>query len=101
MTRQAGALAGVLVLALLLLLMGELRYLAPFRRGLFERHGLHIAGFFGALYLNLLAGLVLLSRRLWLQGAGQKLHQVDQEILRGQHELSPEMALDQDDYHAA
>lgn len=101
MTRQAGSVAGVLVLVLFFLLLGELRYLAPFRRGLLERHGLHIALFFGALYLNLLGGLVIVSRRLWLQGAGQKLRQVDQEIQAGDHAFSREIADSQDEHHAA
>ena len=101
MTRHASGGAGVVVLALFFLLLGETRYLAPFRRGFLAGQGLQLAAFFVGLYLNLLAGLVVVSRRLWLQGAGQKLQQVDQEIRAGRHGLSREITDDMDDDHAA
>jgi len=100
-TRGPAVLAGGFSLVLFFLLLGELRYLAPFRSGLLDRHGLHIALFFAGLYGNLLAGLVMLAGRLRLQGAGQKLRQVDQEIRAGQHELSREIAVGLDDEHHA
>lgn len=101
MTRQASGLAGVLLVVLFFLLLGETQYLVPFRRGLLAAWGGRWALFFVALYLNLLAGLVVAGRRLGLAGAGQKLHQVDREILAGRHELSREIADEQGEDHAA
>jgi hypothetical protein len=84
--------ATVLVfLAVVFYLMDELRFLIPYRDAILERHGREIALFSVVLFLNLLAGFFVLTRRLLLKDTGQKLAHLEKQ-LRGRESISEELS---------
>ena len=60
----------VVFIAVVFYLMDELRFLIPYRDAILERHGREIALFSVVLFLNLLAGFFVLTRRLLLKDTG-------------------------------
>jgi hypothetical protein len=61
----------------------ELRFLAPYRRLLWQSHGSAIAAFVAALFVNLLAGVYALCRRLLLADTGRKLAHLERQLRSG------------------
>jgi hypothetical protein len=81
----------VLLLALAFWLAGELAFLAPYRRLIWERHGTHVAGFAAALSVNILAGVYALCRYLLLADTGRKLAHLERQLRAGEG-ISDELA---------
>ena len=81
----------VVFLAVAFYLMDELRFLIPYRDAILERHGGEIALFSVVLFLNLLAGFFVLTRRLLLKDTGQKLAHLEKQ-LRGRESISEELS---------
>ena len=81
----------VVFLAVAFYLMDELRFLIPYRDAILERHGREIALFSVVLFLNLLAGFFVLTRRLLLKDTGQKLAHLEKQ-LRGRESISEELS---------
>ena len=81
----------VVFLAVVFYLMDELRFLIPYRDAILERHGGEIALFSVVLFLNLLAGFFVLTRRLLLKDTGQKLAHLEKQ-LRGRESISEELS---------
>ena len=65
-TAFAAVLTAFLIVAWL---AGELRFLAPYKAGLFREHGLVIAGAILLLFLHLCAFYYAVARRLFLRDA--------------------------------
>ena len=61
-------------------LAGELRFLAPFKSGLFRLHGTFILGGLLLLFLNLFAAYYRLARWLFLRDTGRKLRHLDHQL---------------------
>ena len=80
----------VVFLAIAFYLMDELRFLILYRDAILERHGREIALFSVVLFLNLLAGFFVLTRRLLLKDTGQKLAHIEKQ-LRGRESISEEL----------
>ncbi len=80
----------VLLLALGLYLLGECRFLIPYRQLLLERYGQAIALFTAALFLNLFAVVYLIGRKLFLKDTGRKLAHLEKQLRAGQ--LSEELS---------
>ena len=81
----------VVFIAVVFYLMDELRFLIPYRDAILARHGREIALFSVVLFLNLLAGFFVLTRRLLLKDTGQKLAHLEKQ-LRGRESISEELS---------
>ena len=72
-------------------LVQECRFLIPYRDVILERYWREIAVFSAALFVNLLAGFFVLTRRLFLKDTGQKLAHLEKQ-LRGRESISEELS---------
>ena len=70
----------VVSIAVAFYLMDELRFLILYRDAILKRHGRDIALFSVVLFLNLLAGVLVLTRRLPLKDTGQKLAHLEKQL---------------------
>ena len=68
------------LLAIAFYLMGELKFLVPYRAFLFREYGWALAAFFGALFLNFFAGAFVLIRKFLLKDTGRKLSHIDKQF---------------------
>jgi hypothetical protein len=84
--------ATAVFLALLFFIMGQLRFLTPWRDLILRNYWPAIAMYSGLLFLNVIAGVVFIQRKFLLKDAGRKLVHLDRQIQTGQHELSKEFA---------
>ena len=81
----------IVFIAVVFYLMDELRFLIPYRDAILDHHGREIALFSVVLFLNLLAGFFVLTRRLLLKDTGQKLAHLEKQ-LRGRESISEELS---------
>lgn len=80
MIANALLLSLALLLAIGFYLMGELKFLVPYRAFLFREYGLVLAVFFGVLFLNIFAGAFVLIRKFLLKDTGRKLSHIDKQF---------------------
>jgi hypothetical protein len=80
----------ILLLALGLYLLGECRFLIPYRQLLLDHYGLAIALFAAALFVNFFAAVYLIGRKLFLKDTGRKLAHLEKQLRAGQ--LSDELS---------
>ena len=83
--------ATVIFLALAFTLMGQLRFLIPWRALLWHECWRGILFYCFLLFTNILGLTIWVERKLWLRDTGRKLKHLDQEIHSGQNELSAEI----------
>ena len=83
--------ATVIFLALAFALMGQLRFLIPWRALLWHEYWRGILFYCFLLFSNILGLTIWVERKLWLRDTGRKLKHLDQEIHSGQNELSAEI----------
>ncbi|HEY1760650.1 MAG TPA: hypothetical protein VGG72_35070 [Bryobacteraceae bacterium] len=81
----------ILLLALGFYLLGECRFLIPYRRLLLESYGESIALFAAALFVNVFAAVYLLGRKLFLKDTGRKLAHLEKQLQTGAN-LSEELS---------
>lgn len=81
----------LLFLGALLLLMGELRFLVPFRQLLLTVYFLPILGFATLLFVNLFAVFFAINRKLLLKDTGKKLAHLEKQ-LRTKQTISEELS---------
>ena len=91
MTIHALFLTALSMIALGLLLMSQLVFLAPYRDLLFNAYLTPIALYFGALGFNLFAAFYYAGRVLFLKDAGAKLAHLEKQ-LRSEPGPSDELA---------
>jgi hypothetical protein len=84
--------ATAILLALLFFLMGQLRFLIPWRDLILHTHWHAIALYLSLLFVNVIAAVVFVQRKFLLKDAGRKLVHFDKQIHTGQHALSTEFA---------
>ena len=84
--------ATAIVLALLFFVMGQLRFLIPWRNLILHNYFRAILLYCGLLMVNTIALVVFLQRKFFLKDAGRKLVHFDKQIHTGQHALSPEFS---------
>jgi len=84
--------ATAILLALLFFLMGQLRFLIPWRDLILHSYWHAIALYSGLLFVNIVAFVVFVQRKFFLKDAGRKLVHFDKQIHTGQHALSMEFA---------
>ncbi|HEV3482111.1 MAG TPA: hypothetical protein VGR97_07255 [Candidatus Acidoferrales bacterium] len=80
MVANALLLSVAVLLAVAFYLMGELKFLVPYRAFLFREYGWALAAFFGALFLNFFAGAYVLIRKFLLKDTGRKLSHIDKQF---------------------
>jgi len=84
-------LTTAIVLALTGFLMEECRFLIPYRHLLWVKDSGTIAAFAAVLLVDLLAGLYLLSRKVFLKDTGRKLAHLEKQLRTGSS-LSEELS---------
>jgi len=72
-----------ILLGYLFWLMGELKFIAPYKVVLFHQYGHIVLAWLGLLFLNVFAAVYLIGRKFFLKDAGRKLWHVDIEANRG------------------
>jgi hypothetical protein len=85
----------ILTIALLLALgfwmMGELKFLVPYRHILVHQYGGVILAWIAVLFANLFAAVYSIQRKFFLKDTGRKLTHIDKQVASGQSSLpSPE-----------
>ena len=83
MIGNSAFIAGMIQLVVTFVAVGQLTFLAPYKRLLFDRYWGWMLAFAGVLYLNLFAGCYLLSRRLFLKETGRKLAHLERQLQSG------------------
>src|SRR6202048_1417768 len=68
-------------------LMGELKFLIPYKAVLIHAYGTPISIFLLVLFTNLFAAAFALNRRFFLKDTGRKLSHLDKQMQVGQGEL--------------
>ena len=91
MIANAALVASILYLALLFFVMGQLRFLTPWRSLILHQYWQAIAGYSALLIVNLFGVVIYVQRKVFLKDAGQKLIHLDKQIHSGEHELSSEI----------
>jgi hypothetical protein len=80
MVQNSAFLALLTVFLLVGWFAGEVRFLAPFKAGLFALHGQLIVGAILLAFLNLCAVYYTFARWLFQRDAGRKLSHVDRQL---------------------
>jgi hypothetical protein len=83
MIANAFFIATLLVMAVGLYLMGEFRFLIPYRELLWERYAGTIGLYAAALFVNLFAAVYLVGRKLFLKDTGRKLAHLEKQLHTG------------------
>ena len=91
MVANAVLVATLIFLALSVWLIGELRFLVPWRSLILHEYAKSIAIYCGLLFANMLGLAIWVERKFFLRDTGRKLKHLDQEIHSGQNELSQEI----------
>jgi len=76
-----------ILLALSFWLMGELKFLIPYKAILVHEYRTPILLFVAVLFVNLFAAAFALNRRFFLKDTGRKLSHLDKQMQVGQGEL--------------
>jgi cytochrome c biogenesis protein CcdA len=84
MIRNALFVTAVIFLALGIALLGECRFLIPYRTLIVRKYGTTILIFLAALFLNVFTGVYLARRKLFLKDTGRKLAHIDKQLRRGE-----------------
>ena len=91
MTLQAFFLATLLMMVLGIGLLSWCEFLVPYKRLLVSVYAKPLLLYFGALYLNVFAGIYALTRRFFLQDTGRKLAHLERQLHSGSS-ISDELA---------
>ena len=93
MVANALILTIVLLLALGFWLMGELKFLVPYKSVLFHAYLSPILAYVVVLFVNVFALLFVINRRFFLKDTGRKLSHLDKQLHVG-HGEAPAPSLD-------
>jgi hypothetical protein len=91
MIANALILTIALLLAIAFWLMGELKFLIPYRHLLVQQYGGVILAWAAVLFANLFASVYAVQRKFFLKDTGRKLTHMDKQVAAGQSPVpSPE-----------
>lgn len=76
-----------LVLGIAFYLMGELKFLIPYKTVLLNQYGGVVLSYFGALFANLFAATYALNRKFFLKDTGKKLSHLDKQFGVGEAQI--------------
>jgi hypothetical protein len=68
-------------------LMGELKFLIPYRHVLVHQYGALLLLWFAVVFVNLFAAVYAIQRKFFLKDTGRKLSHVDNQALAGHFPL--------------
>lgn len=77
-----------ILLAFAFWLMGELKFLIPYRFILYHQYGEVILFWIAVLFVNVFAAVYLIQRKFFLKDTGRKLSHIDKQVVAG-HSLVP------------
>ena len=72
-----------ILLALAFWLMGELKFLIPYRFILYHQYGTYILGWMAILFANVFAAVYVIQRKFFLKDTGRKLSHLDKQVVSG------------------
>lgn len=72
-----------LLLALGFWLLGELKFLIPYRHILLSQYGSILLLWLAVLFVNVFAGVYAIQRKFFLKDTGRKLSHVDTQVIVG------------------
>jgi len=72
-----------LLLALGFWLLGELKFLIPYRHVLFHQYGSILLLWLAVLFVNVFAAVYAIQRKILLKDTGRKLSHVDTQVIVG------------------
>jgi len=78
------------LLGLAFFLMGELKFLVPYKGVLLRQYGYVLLAYVGALFVNLFAAAFILNRKFFLKDTGRKLSHIDKQFHVGHADLPPD-----------
>lgn len=87
MVANALLLTIALMLAIGFTLMGELRFIIPFKVVIWRVYSAYILSYCGLLFANVFAAAFALNRKFFLKDTGRKLAHLDKQFNAGQSEL--------------
>ncbi|HKW35200.1 MAG TPA: hypothetical protein VJN92_19470 [Candidatus Acidoferrum sp.] len=87
MIANALVLTIALLLALGFWLMGELKFLIPYRYSLLHQYGATLLLWLAVLFANLFATVYAIQRKFFLKDTGRKLSHLDNQALAGHFAL--------------
>ncbi|PYX54138.1 MAG: hypothetical protein DMG76_22900 [Acidobacteria bacterium] len=96
MIANAMLISLAVLLACLFWLMGELKFLVPYKRLIFHQYGTLLLAWLGILFVNLFAAIYWIQRKFFLKDTGRKLRHIDNHAGGGQMS----MPLPNDDWNA-
>ncbi|HXN24691.1 MAG TPA: hypothetical protein VOA41_18310 [Candidatus Dormibacteraeota bacterium] len=76
------------LLACLFCLMGELKFLVPYKRLIFHQYGTVLLSWLGILFVNLFAATYWIQRKFFLKDTGRKLRHIDNQTSVGHMSMS-------------
>ena len=81
-----------ILLALGFWLMGELKFLIPYRSILYHQYGTVILAWIAVVFVNVFAAVYAIHRKFFLKDTGRKLSHVDKQLAAGHSPVPPPMA---------
>ena len=96
MIANALLIALAVLLACLFGLMGELKFLVPYKRLIFHQYGTMLLAWLAILFVNLFAAVYWIQRKCLLKDTGRKLRHIDNQAIGGH----TSMPLPNDDWNA-
>ncbi len=85
-----------ILIACLFWLMGELKFLVPYKRLIFHQYGTVLLAWLGILFVNLFAAIYWVQRKFLLKDSGRKLRHIDNQASGGH----TSMPVPNDDWNA-
>src|SRR5258708_34718187 len=83
MIANALLFALAVLLACLFGLMGELKFLVPYKRLIFHQYGTVLLAWLGILFVNLFSAVYWIQRKFFLKDTGCKLRHIDSQTSGG------------------
>jgi len=83
MIANAMLIALAVSLACLFWLMGELKFLVPYKRLIFHQYGTMLLAWLAILFVNLFAAIYWIQRKCFLKDTGRKLRHIDNQASGG------------------
>ena len=95
MIANALILTIAILLALGFWLMGELKFLIPYRSILYHQYGTVILAWTAIVFVNVFAAMYAIHRKFFLKDTGRKLSHVDKQVAAG-HSPVPSPMVDEE-----
>jgi len=87
MVANAILLTIAVMLAIGFTMMGELKFLIPFKLVIWRAYSTYILAYFGILFTNMFAAAFALNRKFFLKDTGKKLSHLDKQFNVGHVEF--------------